>query len=284
MSDSTHNLKIGNNSYIRFCDNMCEESGVSSMEDESVHLCFTSPPYFNYVDYAGDAGVGKEDEYSSYLAALYRIFGRVYDKLVPGGKLVINTSNMSSRRDVDGDVSFLRPIAFDTVAMVVGPGYILKDEIIWHKAGGNAGSLGGKMLFGSYPYPPTPRFLSSIFEYILVFAKPGTRPKVDKSVKEASRLTKEEWLEYTNGIWKVFSTPNSEHPATFPMEIAQRVVRLFSFVGDTVLDPFAGSGTTVIAAEKYGRCGVGYEIAEDYRGAVESQVVKELDQQTIEGL
>lgn len=277
-------MNIGKQSLMHFCDNMDDDDGLPSLRDECAHLCFTSPPYWNYVDYAGGVGVGKENTYQAYLISIATVMVALHYKLVPGGKLVINVSNMASRKDVDGDESFIHPIAFDINTVACKAGFIFKDEIIWHKAGGNSGSLKGKMLFGSYPYPPTPRFLSSMFEYIFVFQKPGKRQPIAKAFKEQAAFTKEEWLEYTKGIWQIQSDRNEDHPATFPLELAERVVRLFTFPGDVVLDPFAGSGTTLVAAEKHDRLGFGWEIAKEYREAVDGNVKKHLDQLTIEGI
>lgn len=276
-------MRVGENSHIRFCDNMDQENGIPFLEDDTIDLIFTSPPYWNYIDYEGDTGVGKEDVYPEYMDSLMRVFGCAYFKLKPGGRLVVNVSNMHSRLQVEGR-AFLYPIAYDIVMRLTQFGWILKDEIIWHKGGGNQGSLGGKMLFGSYPYPPTPKFLSAIFENIFVFERPGDREKVPMHKKETSRLSKKEWIEWTNGIWKFPPEKDDNHPATFPFEMARRVIKLFTFEGETVLDPFSGSGTTIVAAEKYGRRGIGFEISPAYRGAVEAKVAKYIDQLTLEGV
>ena len=140
---------------------------------------------------------------------------------------------------------------------------MLFDEIIWDKINPISFALKGGVLFGSYPYPPTPKIAHVKKEHIFVFTKDGSR-KVSKDIKEKSKLSLEEWREFTKAIWRIQSTSSKKHPATFPIELAERIVRLYSFVGDTVLDPFAGVGTTIDAAEKWGRHGIGYEISESY--------------------
>ena len=116
-----------------------------------------------------------------------------------------------------------------------------------------------------------PKILDSTFENIVVFTKPGKRIKAYKEVKDRSKLTKEEWRAFTKGIWEIPPDRNPDHPATFPMEVAERVVRMYSFADDVVLDPFAGSGTTLIAADKHDRRGIGFEIARDYEQAIKNK-------------
>ena len=122
------------------------------------------------------------------------------------------------------------------------------------------------------------RFWTSVFENIVVFTKPGKRQKVCKTVKDRSQLTIDEWRVFTKGIWNIPPDRNSDHPATFPMEVAERVIRIYSFAGDVVLDPFAGSGTTLIAADKYERRGIGFEIAQDYEQVIRNKEAECLQQ------
>lgn len=238
-------------------------------ETESVALCFTSPPYWNFIDYNGTQGVGTEDSYLDYVHAMSRVFKEVERILMPGGRCVVNVSNMNARRKVEG-ACFVYPIVADTTRILSDTGMSFFDEVIWHKSDANFGALGG-MLFGSYPYPPTPKILTSTFENLLIFVKEGKR-KVDKAVKEESKLTKEEWLEFTKGIWKIRAERDKTHPASFPMALAERVIRLYSFVGDIVLDPFSGSGTTAIAADIWGRKGRGYELCTDYQASMKAKL------------
>ena len=268
-------MTVGVGSYVIFSDNLDKKFGVRVLKDESVALTFTSPPYWNFIDYAGSEGVGYEDSYKSYLNSLLKLFRAIARKTIPGGRMVVNASNMKSRKSVEGE-SFVYPIVPDIIKLAKRAGFTFFDEIIWVKGGANAGALKGRVLFGSYPYPPTPKILDSTFENIVVFTKPGKRKKVCQTVKDRSELTKDEWRTFTKGIWEIPPDRNPDHPATFPMEVAERVVRMYSFADDLVLDPFVGSGTTLIAAEKHDRKGIGFEIARDYEQAIKNKTAEHL--------
>lgn len=270
-------MPVGRNSCVIFSDNLDQKSGVPVLTNESVALTFTSPPYWNFIDYAGSEGVGYESSYRDYLNSLGKLFRAIARKTMPGGRLIVNASNMKSRKSVEGR-SFVYPIVPDIIDRAQRAGFTFFDEIIWVKSAANAGALKGRVLFGSYPYPPTPKILDSTFENIIVFTKPGKREKVCKKVKGRSQLTKDEWRLFTKGVWEIPPDRDPDHPATFPMEIAERVVRMYSFVGDVVLDPFAGSGTTLIAADKHDRRGIGFEIARDYEQAIKNKEEKCLRQ------
>ena len=252
------------NQQMIYCDNMCPKQGIPSLEDESVHLVFFSPPYWNYIDYEGGDGVGnREPNYESYLNSLSEINKELWKKIIPGGRVVINTANMKSRKKVEGSSYMMYPISHHIASQMQEIGFNFYDEIVWNKF--KLRTPDSKPLFSSYPYPPTPRIMNSNFENIQIFNKLGNRPSMPKEVKNLSKLTLEEWREFTKGIWNINGTSDRNHPATFPIELAERVIRLYSFVGDVVLDPFAGSGTTLIACEKWNRNGIGYEIAEPYK-------------------
>ena len=270
-------MTVGDDSCVIFSDNLDKKSGVPGLTNESVALTFTSPPYWNFIDYAGNEGVGYENSYREYLNSLGKLFRAIEKKTMPGGRLIVNASNMKSRKSVEGK-SFVYPIVPDIIDRAQRARFTFFDEIIWVKGGANAGALKGRVLFGSYPYPPTPKILDSTFENIIVFTKPGKREKVCKAVKRRSQLTKDEWRLFTKGVWEIPPDRDPDHPATFPMEIAERVVRMYSFAGDVVLDPFAGSGTTLIAADKHDRRGIGFEIAQDYEQAIKNKEEKCLRQ------
>ena len=266
-------IQVGKCSRLVFADNLDKDIGVPALPDESIALTFTSPPYWNFVDYAGGEGVGYEDSYEGYLNSLERLFRVIETKTMPGGRMVVNASNMKSRKAVEGK-SFVYPIVPDIIMRAQIAGFTFFDEIIWVKGAANAGALNGRPLFGSYPYPPTPKILDSIFENIVVFIKPGKRSRVSAQIKERSRLTQKEWMEYTKGVWELRPDRDPDHPATFPMEIAERIIRLYSFPEDLVLDPFSGSGTTIVAADKHGRRGVGFEISPTYKDTVRGKEAK----------
>ena len=276
-------MRVGSGSYVIFSDNLDKNFGVRVLKDESVALTFTSPPYWNFIDYAGSEGVGYETSYKEYLNSLLKLFRAIAKKTIPGGRMVVNASNMKSRRSVEGE-SFVYPIVPDIIGLAKRAGFTFFDEIIWVKGGANAGALKGRVLFGSYPYPPTPKILDSTFENIVVFTKPGKREKVCKEIKGRSELTKDEWRDFTKGIWEIPPDRNPDHPATFPMEVAERIVRMYSFADDVVLDPFAGSGTTLIASDKHHRRGIGFEIARDYEQAIKNKEAECLQQLSLPGM
>ena len=237
---------------------------VRNLEDESIALAFYSPPYWNFVEYEDGGGIGnKHVTYLKFLEMLKEIHKVLLPKIMAGGRLVINTANLLSRNAIEGDSVMRYPITIDVINQLQQIGFTWFDSIVWDKATLAAGSRGGKMLFGSYPYPPTPKILKNGIEDINVFVKSGKR-KVSKEIKEKSKLTLEEWKEFTLGIWRIPTDRQPLHPATFPVGLASRVIRLYSFVGDTVLDPFCGIGTTGLACHYYDRDFIGIEISPKY--------------------
>lgn len=186
---------------------------------------------------------------------------------------------MKSRKKIEKD-SFLYPIVPDVVKLMLGLGFKFFDEIIWVKGWANNGALKGKPLFGSYPYPPTPKILDSIFENILIFKKPGKRT-VEKEIKEKSKLTKEEWMEYTRGIWVINPDRSAHHPAVFPIDIPIRLIKLYCFTEDVVYNPFAGSGTTLIASAFCNRNSIGLEITPEFQKEFLEKWKKYMSQQTL---
>ena len=261
------------NSIIYFSDS----SIMSDVENDSVALIVTSPPYFNYIEY-GKIGIGTELVYKEYLNSLNSVFKECLRVLIPDGKICLNITNMKSRKDVEGK-SFLYSIVADVTKIMMDIGFIFFDEIIWIKANANNGALKGKPLFGSYPYPPTPKILDSIFENILIFKKDGRLiQRVDKETKESSKVSKEDWMQYTKGIWNIEPDRNSPHPASFPIELPKRLIKIYSFKNETVLDPFAGTGSTLVAANLLERKAIGYEIFEEYEKFISQRFSTNFDQ------
>lgn len=263
-------IQVGSKGLVKFGDNMDKAHGLPSLERDSVALVFTSPPYWNYMDY-GEGGSGTEESYEHYQESLTRLWAECFDKVMPGGALVVNAANMKSRREESPDGSFIYPVVYDIVENAKKVGWRFFEEIIWVKfSHANSPGMGGKALFGSYPYPPTPKFMNNIYENLIMFKKPGKR-SVDRRIKDRSKLTLELWREWTKGIWHIRPTPDKNHPATFPLELAERVVRLFSFVDDLVVDPFAGTGTAIAAASKWDRRGLGWELQDKFAPIIQSK-------------
>jgi modification methylase len=251
-------MKITKNATIYF--NSSTE--MNEILDNSIALVVTSPPYFNFIEY-GKIGIGTEKDYQNYLDNLELVFRECFRVLIPDGKTCINITNMKARKDVEGK-SFVYSIVADVTKIMQKIGFTFWDEVIWVKGDANNGALKGKPLFGSYPYPPNPKMLDSIFENIIIFKKEGKLDqRVSKEKKEVSKVTKQEWAKFTKGVWMI-PPDRSLHPASFPFELPYRLIKIYTFVGETVLDPFAGTGTTLAAAEKLQRKSIGYEIFKGY--------------------
>ena len=260
---------------------------MHELADESVDLIVTSPPYFNIKDYSMNGAqtsqhsevmfgdVGNIDGYAEYLLALLDVWRECARVLVPNGKMAVNApllpmlkSSLSTHYNRD-----ILNIYGDIESQIVGsvPGMFLMDVFIWNRINARK-----DLMFGSYPYPAN-FYAQNTVEFIGVFVKDGKPLVVDKDRKEKSRLSKSEWVEYTKQIWDI-PVPNSAdlgyeaHSALMPEEIARRCIRLFSFVDGVVLDPFAGSGTTLKVAQELGRQYVGYEIYSYYQDAIEHKL------------
>ncbi|MFN4073592.1 MAG: DNA-methyltransferase, partial [Thermus sp.] len=216
---------------------------MEHIPDETVHLAFTSPPYNVGKDYDLDLSL---EEYKAFIG---RVGAEVYRTLVPGGRYVINVANVGRNPYIPYTALFWQ------VHMEIG--FIPMGEIIWVKGKG----ANGNCAWGSWKSAKAPR-IRDIHEYLLVMAKESTK----RPDKGESTITDEEFLRSTLSVWEIppESAKRVGHPAPFPLELAERVIQLFSYRGDLVLDPFAGSGTTLVAAAKLGRKYVGYEIVEEY--------------------
>lgn len=227
---------------------------LEGIPPESVYLVATSPPYHDRKSYGNKphpADLGRPQPYAEYLSEMTRIWHLSHRALTPGGKLAFISANMKEQKSKPPR---LAPLHHDLVAAAEGAGFIYHDEALWVKKSSYTGSPEGRPLFGSYPLPGNPKFLTQLWEHIAVMAKPGKRPRrYNAAQKELSKLSWEQWREWTNGIWRIESGADADHPATFNPEVAERLIRLYTFVGETVLDPFAGIGTTVIAADACGR-------------------------------
>lgn len=222
-----------------------------------VHLIVTSPPYAAAKDYNRDnpnnIGNYAKKEYDALMLKVYKECHRV---LRPGRKMVINLQDLPTRNKYGQDWNLL---GFDAIDMIRNIGFNLTIDIIWDKGL----NRGGTAPTGSAPYPPSPIFLHN-WEHILVFEKQGEDDvEYRQSIKEASSW-KEHFQEYLVPVWKIPPARNANHPAVYPVELPRRCIKMFSFVGDTVVDPFNGSGTTGVACKELGRDYVGFEIEDKY--------------------
>jgi len=252
---------------------------MTELPDNSVQLVVTSPPYFNIKDYSLDGyqkdkrsekirgQIGDIADYKKYVNEMLQVWKECERVLKPNGKLVVNTPLMPMFKKVL-DTHFNRHI-FDINSdiehsILNGTGLFLLDVFIWNRTNPSK-----KLMFGSYPYPRN-FYAQNTIEFITVYVKDGpSENNLPKDIKEKSKLTEKEWVEFTKQIWNI-PIPGKgdlafgEHSAIMPEEIVRRCVRLFTYVGDTVLDPFAGSGTTLKIAKELKRNYVGYEISKSY--------------------
>lgn len=247
-----------------------DSSFMKELEDNSVHLIITSPPYGDRKDYNHPDQIGFGQTYKNYLNDLNQIWQECYRVLHSGCKLCIIIGDLFTRTKEFGRYKII-PIHANIITSCEKIGFDLINIIIWQKIT-RCHPSGGCSLMGSIYYPRN-GIVSEDFEYILIFKKLGKQPKVSKEIKEKSKLSLKEWVLYFNGHWNITGDKDNNHPATFPLEIPYRLIRMYSFVGETVLDPFLGSGTTVKAARILLRNSIGYEINKnDYWTVIQEKV------------
>lgn len=234
---------------------------MKELPDNSVHLMITSPPYNVSKEYDEDLSL------KEYLKLLENSFKETFRVLVNGGRACINVANLGRKPYI--------PLSDYISKIMLDIGFNMRGEIIWNKAA----SASPSTAWGSWQSAANP-ILRDVHEYILVFSK--GEYKREKGKKENS-ITKEQFIEWTKSIW----TMNAEsaqrigHPAPFPEELPFRLIQLYSFKGDIILDPFMGSGTTAVAAIKSERKFVGYEISQEYINLAEKRLKPFLEQTTL---
>lgn len=234
---------------------------MKEVKDESVHLIITSPPYWQLKDYGNGKQIGFNDTYEEYVNNLNLVWSECHRILHKGCRLCINIGDQFARSVYYGRYKVI-PIRTEIIKFCESAGFDYMGAIIWQKVT-TCHTTGGATVMGSYPYPRS-GILKLDYEFILIFKKYGNPPKVSKEIKERSKLTDEEWNQYFTGHWNFPGEKQDNHLAMFPEELPRRLIKMFSFVGDTVLDPFLGSGTTSLAAKNLNRNSIGYEINEDF--------------------
>jgi site-specific DNA-methyltransferase (adenine-specific) len=234
---------------------------MKEVPDETVHLVITSPPYWQLKDYGNGMQIGFNDTYEEYINNLNLVWNECHRVLHKGCRLCINIGDQFARSVYYGRYKII-PIRTEIIKFCESAGFDYMGAIIWQKVT-TCHTTGGATVMGSFPYPRS-GILKLDYEFILIFKKYGESPKVSKEVKEKSRLTQEEWGQYFTGHWNFPGEKQDKHLAMFPEELPMRLTKMFSFVGDTVLDPFLGSGTTSLAAKNLNRNSIGYEINEDF--------------------
>ncbi len=227
------------------------------LDEGSVQLVVTSPPYWQLKDYGFREQIGFEQDYAAYCADMAQVWAECLRVLAPGCRLCVNVGDQFARARIYGRYRVF-PIHADVITAAVALGFDFLGSIIWRKLT-NTHSSGGGVVMGSYPYPRN-GIVRFDYEHILMFKKPGESPPPSKSAKAKSALTAAEWKEFFSGHWTIPGARSEKHLAPFPQELPERLIRMFSFSGETVLDPFVGSGTTLAAANAFGRAGIGVDI------------------------
>lgn len=230
---------------------------MSELKDKSVHLIVTSPPYWQLKDYGTDEQIGFHDSYENYINNLNLVWKECYRVLHDGCRLCVNIGDQFARSVYYGRYKVI-PIRTEIIKCCESLGMDYMGAIIWQKQT-TMNTTGGGAVMGSFPYPRN-GILKMDYEFILIFKKQGNAPKPSPAQKEASILSKEEWNQYFSSHWHFGGARQDGHIAVFPEELPKRLIKMFSFVGENVLDPFMGSGTTALAAKHLGRNSVGYEI------------------------
>lgn len=259
---STHRLIQGDARHVPF------------IEDASIHLAVTSPPYWTLKRYNENPNqLGHVSDYEAFLNELAQVWKEMYRILVPGGRLVCVVGDVClSRRQYGRHV--VVPLHSDIAVICRKIGFDNLNPIIWHKiANANYEINNGSKFFGK-PYEPN-AIIKNDIEFILMQRKPGGYRQPTERQRKLSMISKEEYNKWFQQFWNISGASTREHPAPFPLELAYRLVRMFSFSGDTVIDPFCGTGTTMVAALKAGRNSIGIDIDPEYCKMAEERLRKE---------
>ena len=242
---------------FRSCD-------LSYIEDDSVHLVLTSPPYFNLKAYQrGENQLGLIEDYQQFVDELEKVWRECYRILVSGGRVVCVVGDVCLSRRKYGRHAVL-PLHSDIAVSCRKIGFDNLNPILWHKISNASFEANTSSSILGKPYEPN-AIIKNDLEYILMERKPGGYRKPTDQQRIESRINESDFQKWFSQIWNMpgASTRNG-HPAPFPLELATRLIRMFSFVGDTVVDPFCGSGTTMLAAIQTKRNSIGIEVERDY--------------------
>lgn len=242
---------------------------MKELSDESIHIVVTSPPYWQLKDYGVKDQIGFNDSYESYINNLNLVWKECHRVLHKGCRLCVNIGDQFARSVYYGRYKII-PIRTEIIRFCETIGFDYMGAIIWQKVT-TCNTTGGATIMGSFPYPRN-GILKLDYEFILLFKKPGISPRPFREIRERSKMTTEEWNKYFAGHWQFTGERQNKHLAMFPEELPKRLLRMFTFVGDTVLDPFLGSGTTSLAARNLERNSVGYEINKDFLSVIKSKL------------
>ena len=253
---------------------------LSMIDDESVHLAVTSPPYFNLKDYNIENGGGSEgqlgdiDDYEQFNELVDEVWEHIYEKLVPGGRLCVVVGDVLRSRSDHGRHRVL-PLHATIQEHATDIGFDNLAPVIWYKIGNASLEAGGNARFLGKPYEPGAVIKNDI-EYILLFRKPGGYRSPDIPERILSTIEADTHQKMFRQLWDdIKGERQTDHPAPYPAELAERLIRMFSFVGDAVLDPFAGTGSTAVAASRCGRNSINVELEAEYVDIAEERIQAE---------
>ena len=246
-----------------------DSRSLNQVNDKSVQLIVTSPPYWQLKDYGAKEQIGFNDSYEEYINHLNLVWQECNRVLADGCRLCINIGDQFARSVYYGRYKVI-PIRTEIIRFCESLGMDYMGAIIWQKTT-TMNTSGGGAIMGSFPYPRN-GILKMDYEFILIFKKLGNAPKPTPQQKAASQMTKDEWNQYFSSHWHFNGIKQMGHMAMFPEELPKRLIKMFSFVGETVLDPFAGSGTTSLAAKHLGRNSIGYEINKEFGPVIKEKL------------
>jgi len=242
---------------------------MSLIPDSSVRMVVTSPPYWQLKDYGSEDQIGFHSNYEDYINNLDLVWNECYRVLHDGCRLCINIGDQFARSVYYGRYKVI-PIRTEIIKFCESIGFDYMGAIIWQKVT-TSNSTGGGVQMGSYPYPRN-GIIKLDYEFILIFKKLGEAPKPSMKIKELSKMTPDEWNTYFSGHWHFPGAKQTDHMAMFPEELPHRLIKMFSFAEDTILDPFLGSGTTILAAKHLKRNSIGYEINTEFLPIIREKI------------
>jgi DNA modification methylase len=261
---TTHRLYVG------------DARKMLNLKPESLHLVLTSPPYWTLKEYRdSDAQLGHIEDYEQFLHELDKVWRQCFEALVPGGRLICVVGDVCLSRRENGGRHTVVPLHASIQEHCRKLGFDNLAPIIWHKISNAVYEVENGSGFLGKPYEPNAVIKNDI-EFILMERKSGGYRAPDISTKILSLISAENHKKWFQQIWTgVTGASTKDHPAPYPTELAERLIRMFSFVGDTVLDPFLGTGTTTVAAAKWGRNSIGFEVDSHYLKLAENRITRE---------
>lgn len=248
---------------------------LSFIPDESVHLVVTSPPYWTLKRYNDSEGqLGHVEDYEQFLSELNRVWREAFRILVPGGRLVCVVGDVCLSRKENNGRHTVVPLHSDICVACRKIGFDNLNPIIWHKISNASYEVSNGSKFLGKPYEPN-AIIKNDIEFILMQRKPGGYRKPTEEQRRLSMIPKDKFDKWFQQFWNLTGASTKEHPAPYPLELASRLVQMFSFIGDTVVDPFCGTATTMVAALKHGRSSIGVELDTAYCKMAASRLMNE---------